>query len=362
LEVTKVKKAIKTTLIVVFILAITGFFVIKNLTKTIDGNLNMYIGIHQQLNKILNPKSINGKEINEIRAYLNQQSTKWSSKPIPFSNIKNATIEVNSEKIPVRIYTPEGGTKLPIIIYSHGGFWIAGNLDTVDSICRKLSQNTKAIVVSIDYRLAPENPFPAGVNDVYNVLQWTYKNAENINGNKNRIALAGDSAGGNLSAAASSMSRDKDGPHIACQVLIYPSTNIYELNSNSWSYFANDFNLSKEDMEKYIKLYVPKKEDRKNPYASPLLAKNFNKLPDTLVITAEIDPLRDEGEAYANKLKAAGIQAEITRYEGVPHGFITMNNITNKADEALNQISLYLQKEFKKISISMPTDAYLLEC
>ena len=186
--------------------------------------------------------------------------------------------------------------------------WIAGNLDTHDNVCRKLSLNTKAIVISVDYRLAPENPFPAGLNDVYNILEWTYKNAESINGDEKHIAIAGDSAGGNLSAAVSLMAKDKNGPHITCQVLIYPSTNIYELNTESWSYFSNDFNISKEEMEKYISLYVPRKEDRKNPYASPLLAKDFNELPDTLVITAEIDPLRDEGEAYGNKLKDTGIQ------------------------------------------------------
>jgi len=343
-----VKRGIKIISVIVFILIITSFLFIKNLTKTNDGKLNTYIAINLQLDKILNPTSIKGKSIKEIRDYSNMQSTKWSKKPIPFSNIKNITIDINSEKIPVRIYTPEDGVKLPIIIYSHGGFWIGGNVDIHDSTCRKISQNTKAIVISVDYRLAPENPFPDALNDVYNILQWTYKNAGSINGDEKHIAIAGDSAGGNLSAAVSLMARDKNGPHIVCQVLIYPSTNIFELNSKSWSYFANDFNLSMEDMEKYISLYVPRKEDRKNPYASPLLAKDFNKLPDTLVITAEIDPLRDEGEAYAKKLKEAGIQVEVTRYKGVPHGFITMDKITNKADEALNQTSLYLQKEFQK--------------
>lgn len=200
----------------------------------------------------------------------------------------------------------------------------------------------------MDYRLAPENHFPAGLNDVYNVLQWTYKNAENINGNKKKIAVAGDSAGGNLSAAVSLMTLNESGPHITCQVLIYPSTNIYELNTQSWSYFANDFNISKEDMEKYISLYIPRKEDRKTPYASPLLAKNLKELPDTLVITSEIDPLRDDGEAYGNKLKNAGIQVDTIRFNGVTHGFITMDKITDKADDALNQISLYLQNKFQK--------------
>jgi len=342
------KRTIKLISVILLLIIITGFFIIKNLTKTSGGNLNMYVAVNLKLNKIFNPNSIKGKPVKEIRSYLNAQSTKWSTKPIPFSNIKNTTIEINSEEIPVRIYTPEGGSNIPIIIYSHGGFWIAGNLDTIDSVCRKLSQNTKAIVISVDYRLPPENPFPAAVNDVYNVLQWTYKNAESIDGDKKHIALAGDSAGGNISAAVSLMSRDNNGSEITCQVLIYPSTNIFELNSKSWSYFTNNFNTSMEDMEEYISLYVPRKEDRKNPYASPLLAKDFKELPDTLIITAEIDPLRDEGEAYGKKLKEAGIQVDITRYQGVPHGFITMGNITNKADEALNKISLYLQKEFQR--------------
>jgi len=339
----------KKNIIIVFIftLFITGFFIIKSLTETSNGKINTYVALNLQLDKILNPQSVNDEQIEKIRSHLNRDSTKLSKEPIPFSNIKNITVEANSEKIPVRIYTPENGEIFPIIIYSHGGSWIAGNLDTHDRVCRKLSQNTNAIVISVDYRLAPENPFPAGLNDVYNILQWTYKNAESINGDEKHIALVGDSAGGNLSAAVSLMARDKNGPQIACQVLIYPSTNIYELNTQSWSYFANDFNISKEDMEKYISFYVPRKEDRKNPYASPLLSNDFNNLPGTLVITAEIDPLRDEGEAYGNKLKENEIQVDVIRVNGVTHGFITMDKITDKADEALNQISLYLQNKFQ---------------
>lgn len=342
------KKKNKIVLVLIFILIIAGTFIIKTLTETRDGKINIYVAVSLQLDKILNPKSTNEESIEKIRAHLNRDSTKLSKEPIPFSNIKNLTIDINSEKIPVRIYTPEAGEILPIIIYSHGGSWIAGNLDTHDNVCRKLSQNTKAIVISVDYRLAPENPFPAGLNDVYNVLQWTYKNAKNINGDENHIAIAGDSAGGNLSAAVSLMSKEKNSPRITCQVLIYPSTNIDELNTESWSDFSNDFNISKEEMEKYISLYVPQKEDKKNPYASPLLANEFNQLPDTLVITAEIDPLRDEGEAYGNKLKETGIQSEVIRFNGVTHGFITMDKITDKADEALNKISSYLKNEFQK--------------
>lgn len=339
------KKSIKIISVILIIIVI--FFGVRSLFKTSVARLDTYLSINLRLNKIFNPRSIDNKSIKEIRENLNTESTRWSKKPIAFSNIKNLIILENSKKIPVRIYTPSSISKLPIVIYSHGGFWIGGNLNTHDAICRKLSKSSKAIVISVDYHLAPENPFPIAVEDIYDVLNWTYKNAESINGDKKHIAVAGDSAGANLSTVVSLMVKDKNGPPITCQVLVYPSTNIFALNSNSWSQFANTVNLSTKDMEKYISLYVPKKEERKTPYASPLLRKDLSKLPDTLIITAEVDPLRDEGESYGNKLKKAGNNVTITRYKGVCHGFITMDKITNKADEAINQISLYLQKEFK---------------
>lgn len=344
----KKKKGIWIFAVIVLAFIAGAFLLIKNLTTTSYGKLNMKVAVMMKANEYFNPNSIKGKQINEIREILNKDSMIWSAKPIPFSNIKNVNIEISSTKIPVRIYTPEGGNKLPIIVYSHGGFWISGNLDACENICRKLSENTKAIVVSVGYRLAPENPFPAGINDVYNVIQWTFENAEGINGDAKHIAVAGDSAGGNLTAAVAQMARDKNGPHITCQVLVYPSTNIYELNSKSWSYLSSEFSISREDMEKYISLYVPKKEERKSPYASPLLAKDFKGLPPTLMITAEIDPLRDEGEAYAEKLKEAGNEVVVTRYKGSTHGFLEMERLSKEGDKALNQISLYLQREFQK--------------
>jgi acetyl esterase len=257
-------------------------------------------------------------------------------------------IKTDSNQVPVRIYTPDDGNEFPLIIYSHGGSWISGNIDEYDNICRKISKKSNAIVVSVNYRLAPEDPFPAGLNDVYNVLQWVYKNAESINGDASRICVVGDSAGANLSAVVSQMAREKGGPHITSQVLIYPSTNIYKLNTKSWSYFGMDYNLTRENSNKFISLYTPKLEDRKNAYASPLLAGNFRDLPDTLIITAEFDPLRDEGEDYGNKLKDAGVNVTVTRYKGVTHGFVSMEKITKKDDEALNEISTYLQKQLNK--------------
>lgn len=345
----KKKRTLWTFLVIILVVVIGGFLAIKNLTSTSYAKLDTKFGVMSAMQKIVDPILTKGKSVNEMRMALHNDTTKWSSKPIPFANIKNTTVKVGSYEVPVRIYTPETGDKLPVIIYSHGGSWISGTLDDYDNVCRKLSKNSKAIVVSVNYRLAPENPFPAGLNDVYNVLEWVSKNAKNINGDSSRICVAGDSAGGNLSAAVSQMARDKSGPHILCEVLIYPSTNIYKLNSKSWSYFGMSYNFTKQNAEKFISLYTPRVEDRKSIYASPLLSKNFKNLPSTLIITAESDPLRDEGEAYGNRLKDAGVNVVSTRYSGVTHGFITMDNITDKANKAIDEICTYLQGQFSKI-------------
>lgn len=333
------------------IIIIGRFFIIKNLTTTSYGKLDTIFGVISKIDKYFNPNSLKEKSIYEIRIALHNATTKWNPRSISFSNIKNMDIKTEFNQVPVRIYTPDNGDNFPLIIYSHGGSFISGSIDDVDNICRKLSKDSKAIVVSVNYRLAPENPFPAGLNDIYNVLQWVYSNAKSINGDSSRICVVGDSAGGNLSAAISQMARDKVGPHIISQVLIYPSTNIYKLNTKSWSYFGMDYNLTRENSEKFISLYTPRLEDRKNEYASPFLSENFKGLPDTLIITAELDPLRDEGEDYGRKLKGAGVDVITTRYEGVAHGFISMGRITKKADNALNDISAYLLIQFNKSQI-----------
>lgn len=335
-------------LVITAFIIIGSSLIIKNITSTSYGRLDIIFGVISKVSEYFTPTSLKEKPIYEVRTALHKSTRKWSSNPIPFSKIKNMDIKTDSNQVPVRIYTPDDGHSFPVIIYSHGGSFISGNVDEYENICRKLSKNSRAIVVSVNYRLAPENPFPAALNDVYNVLQWVYKNAESINGDPSRICVAGDSAGGNLSAVVSQMSRDKAGPPIVAVVLIYPSTNIYELNTRSWSYFGMDYNLTRENSEKFISLYIPKLQDRENQYASPLLSKNFKELPSTLIITAEFDPLRDEGEAYGYKLKDAGIDVVSIRYNGVTHGFISMDNITKKADEALNEISTYLQGQFNK--------------
>ncbi|MGH4050060.1 MAG: alpha/beta hydrolase [Clostridium sp.] len=347
----KKKKIFWLFSILILSITIYSYFYIKHLTTTTYGKVDTIFCVMLKLGKCFNPISLENKSIYEIRASLHDSIAMWSSKPISFANIKNREVKTSLGQVPVRIYTPDKGNNFPIIIYSHGGSWVSGNLDDYENVCRKLSKQSKAIVVSVNYRLAPEYSFPAGLNDVYNVFLWASKNAESINGNSNLICLVGDSAGANLSAVVSQMTRDKVGPHVTSQVLIYPSTNISELNTKSWQYFGIDYNLNRDNCYDFISLYAPILEDRKNEYASPLLSKSFKDLPNTLIITAQFDPLRDEGEAYGNKLRQTGIDVVFRRYNGVTHGFITMDKITKKADQAIIEISSYLQKQFIKNKI-----------
>jgi len=193
-------------------------------------------------------------------------------------------------------------------------------------------------VVSVDYRLAPENPFPAAVDDAYAALQWVSENAESLGGDPSRIAVAGDSAGGNLSAVVSLRARDRNGPKVSCQALIYPATDPSSLDTQSQNDFATGFLLTKEGLEWFRSQYLPRPEDRVDPYASPLLAPDHSNLPPAVVITAQFDPLRDEGEAYAEKLRQAGVPVEVVRYESMIHGFVSFLGIVDQAAEALDLI------------------------
>ena len=199
----------------------------------------------------------------------------------------------------------------------------------------------------MDYRLAPEHKFPAAVDDAYAALLYIHQNAAGFNGDPLHIAVAGDSAGGTLAAVVAQMARGKRGPAIAFQVLIYPVTNISDTNTESYRDFHEGYILTRSDMMEFISLYAPDRKDRVNPYASPLLAVNFKDLPPALVITDQFDVLRDEGEAYANKLEATGIAVKRKRYEGVVHGFVSCDRLLSQADDATDLISSALKDAFQ---------------
>ena len=276
--------------------------------------------------------------------------------PIEMQRVGNLDIPGPGGALPVRIYTPGvATTALPIIVYFHGGGWVVGNLDSHDNLCRALAAKTDAIVVSVDYRLAPESTFPAALDDAAAALQWVAGNARSFNGDATRIALAGDSAGGNLAAALSLLERDRQGTAIAAQALIYPAVDLSNLDRPSTLQFAKGLFLTRERMAWFIDQYVPDKAARGNPLVSPLLAVDQRNLPPTLVITAEFDPLRDEGEAYAAVLEEAGVEVRSQRFAGVLHGFASMDRWFPEAAQATDLIAGFLREQFAATAQASPS-------
>ena len=238
--------------------------------------------------------------------------------------------------IPVRIYTPAGPGPFPILVWFHGGGWVVGSLDSVDATARRMCVGAGCVVVSVDYRLAPEAKFPAAADDCYAATAWAAANASSLNADGSRVAVAGDSAGGNLSAVVSLMARDQGGPSLVYQLMVYP---VIERNFGTGSYASNHdgYGLSHDAMVWYWDHYLGSDADAENPYAAPMKAADLSGLPPALVITAEYDPLRDEGEAYAARLKEAGVPTICTRYDGQIHLFFALPNLIDGGSKAVAQ-------------------------
>lgn len=233
---------------------------------------------------------------------------------------------VRDEAIPggitVRIYRPATDSVLPMLVYAHGGGFVFCDLDSHDGLCRGFANLVPAVAISVAYRLAPEHRWPAGVEDVYTAVQWAARNADTLGGDARRIVVGGDSAGGNLAAVTALMARDRGGPSLAAQLLIYPMTNA-DFDTGSYRLFGQGYYNPRPALRWYWDQYVPSLADREHPYASPLQA-DLRGLPPAVVVTAGHDPLRDEGIAFGDALKAAGVQTVHCHYGGGIHGFMTM--------------------------------------
>jgi acetyl esterase len=235
-----------------------------------------------------------------------------------------------------RVYRPDSDHALPVVVFAHGGGWVLGTIDSHDPFCRALAAHTPAVVVSVDYRLAPEHPFPAAIDDVWAATQWVARHATQLGGAPERIVVAGDSAGGNLAAVAALRARDAGLP-LALQVLLYPVTDA-DLASSGYARYGEGLNLTRAKMRWFWECYLDG-ADATHPHASPLRADDLSALAPALVLTAEHDPLTAEGEAYAQRLREAGVPVTVTQYDGQIHGFVRLRaQCGEQADQAAAQI------------------------
>ncbi|HZP43199.1 MAG TPA: alpha/beta hydrolase [Candidatus Binatia bacterium] len=262
--------------------------------------------------------------------------------PARVAKVENRSIPGSAGAIPIRIYTPEGTPPFPVLVWLHGGGWVLGSLETHDALCRSLARAVPAVVVAVDYRLAPEHKFPAAAEDAYAATAWVAAHAGEIGADARRVAVGGDSAGGNLAAVVSLMARDRGGPRLAHQLLVYPATDA-GLEHASMRENADGYWLTRDMMAWFWNLYLGGARDGGSPLASPLRAQDLRGLPPATVITAEFDPLRDEGEAYAARLRAAGVPVDLRRWDGMIHGFFAMETIFPQGRAAVEHAAAALR-------------------
>lgn len=332
---------------VVVIVTAGGSLVINSWRSTHHGKLDWRVAIYMKLASGAENSLGNANlSVSESRRILAARSASVAGSPVKLASVKDMKAAVDGYEVPVRVYTPYGNAPLPALMFYHGGGWVQGGIATHDNLCRILAAKSGAVVISVEYRLAPENPFPAGVNDAYGALKWAHSSAELLNIEPRKIAVAGDSAGGNLAAVVCLMSRDKKWPPVIFQALIYPGLNSAHLNTESYKNFASGYLLEKSAVERLINMYLPEGRDRAHPYVSPLLAADHSALPAALIISAGFDVLRDEGTAYVLKLKNAGVAARQIVYPGMIHGFISADRFLPQAGQATDEIAAALKAAY----------------
>lgn len=266
--------------------------------------------------------------------------------PEPVGDVRDILVPGPAGLLPVRVYHPSPGTALPLVVYFHGGGWVIGDIEIVDKPCRAVANAGKCVVASVNYRVSPETKFPGPIDDCYAATRWLADHAQEIGGNGQFVAVAGDSAGGNLAAAVCLMARDRGGPTLSYQVLIYPVTAPTAGTAfASYRDNADGYLLTRPAMAWFWDHYLATPEDGQNPYASPLLAANLGNLPPAMVVTAEFDPLRDEGMAYAKRLQDAGVAVRSLHYEGLIHGFFWMAGALDAGKELIGEIGKELRNQ-----------------
>ena len=263
---------------------------------------------------------------------------------LPVASVRDMTIPGPARnELPVRIYTPLGAGPFPLMAFFHGSGFVICNLDTHDTMCRNLCSAAGCVVVSVDYRLAPDHKFPAAPEDCYAATCWAAEHARELNADPSRLVVAGDSAGGNLAAVTAMRVRDQRGPALRGQLLLYPVISYHTPATPSYVENAEGYGLTAAAMKWYWNHYLVSPADAENPYACPSRAAHLRGLAPALIITGEYDVLRDEGERYGEALRAAGVAAQITRYDGYHHGFFNFVGVLDRARLALEEAATWLK-------------------
>ena len=265
-----------------------------------------------------------------------------SPDPMPIAETRDVAIPGPGGPIPARLYRSAKNGTLPVLVFLHGGGWVVGNIDSHEAMCRHLANRAECAVLSVDYRMGPEHKFPAAVEDCFAATVWTAGNAAALGVDPGRLAVGGDSAGGNLAAVVSLLARDKRAPRISCQILIYPATDA-AMRHDSVARYAEGYVLTRATMRWFYEQYLRTPDDAADWRVSPLLAPDLSRLPPAYVLTAGYDPLCDEGDAYAARLAAAGVPVTHRRFPGQVHGFVTNGKVIRAAETALDEIAAFLQ-------------------
>ncbi len=296
------------------------------------------------------------ENINQLRAMMG-----WPNVDVTVTEIatEHKSLEGQDGPIPIRIYSPIKSGPMPAIVFFHGGGFIGGSVDSVENPCKSLAEKAGAVVINVDYRLAPENPYPAGLTDCFDAVKWVYEHAAEINVNPEQIGVAGDSAGGNLSAVCSLMDRDLGTGMIKYQALLYPTVNMSGIPTDDFEWNMEEYtvNNNHELIQGIIRalgsatslenIYLQGKTKVTEPYVSPLLAEDLSGLPATLIVEAEYDYLRLEGEAYARRLIRSGVKTKMIRYNGVDHAFMDKIGLYPQAEDCMNEIAKGLKELFE---------------
>jgi len=288
-----------------------------------------------------------GQAVEAVRAWRERQAEGLPIAVTPVGSIADRTIPGPAGPIPVRIYRPEGRGPFPMLVYFHGGGFTICSVVTHDPICRALGAASGGVVVSVGYRLAPEHQFPAATDDALAATRWAADHAREVDGDPSRLAVAGDSAGGTLATVTALRVRDEGGPRLSGQVLINPVTDSHASPLPSYREFGLGCGLTSDTMDWFVEQYLAHPGDATHPHAFPSWATDLRGLPPALVLTAEFDPLRDEGELYAARLRDAGVPTMLTRYDGMIHAFVGYLGILEAARLAVDEVGAWLRNAWE---------------